>query len=348
MLRPGPPGQCYNPAMTSGPAPDAAASWQAFLDHQRPQAHLLQTATWGALKSVYGWQQHFVRSGQAGAMMLIRQLPLGLKLAYIPKGPIGEWSETLVNALDHSCRELGAFALKVEPDAFDSEMLGNTLTDLGFRRSPQTIQPRRTLLIDIADDEDDILARMHQKTRYNIRLAKRKEVEVRPWNDLAAFGHMMHRTADRQDFGVHTTPYYQRAYDLFHPRGECEVFVAEYQDEPLASLMVFGRGERAWYLYGASTPKERHRMPAYALQWAAIRWARARGCRRYDLWGVPDASEQELEDSFTDRHDGLWGVYRFKRGFGGDLVRFAGAWDRVYQGAVYGAYRLFARVRMGD
>ncbi|MGA9533384.1 MAG: peptidoglycan bridge formation glycyltransferase FemA/FemB family protein [Anaerolineales bacterium] len=333
--------------MTSSPILDPITSWQTFLE-SHPQAHILQTAAWGALKSNYGWSRHFVRSADGGAMILVRRFPFGLKLAYIPKGPIGKWSAALVDLLDAACHEIGAFALKAEPDAVDSEELATTLTDLGFHRSPQTIQPRRTLVIDISDKEDEILGRMHQKTRYNIRLSDRKDVEVRPWNDLAAFGRMMHRTADRQDFGVHTTPYYQQAYDLFHPRGECEIFVAEYQGDPLASLMVFGRGDRAWYLYGASTPKERNRMPTYALQWAAIRWAKSRGCNRYDLWGVPDASEQELEEKFTDRHDGLWGVYRFKRGFGGKLVRFAGAWDRVYQPAVYRAYRLFARVRMGD
>jgi lipid II:glycine glycyltransferase (peptidoglycan interpeptide bridge formation enzyme) len=74
------------------------------------------------------------------------------------------------------------------------------------------------------------------------------------------------------------------------------------------------------------------------LQWEAMRWARARGCTTYDLWGVPDVDEQTLEAHFTSRSDGLWGVYRFKRGFGGQLRRAQGPWDRVYNPWLYGLY----------
>ncbi len=173
-----------------------------------------------------------------------------------------------------------------------------------------------------------MLARMHQKTRYNIRLAERKQVTVRPWDDLPAFGAMMQTTAARDQFGVHTPAYYARAYELCStPLQECELLVAEFEGRPLAALMVFAHGPRAWYLYGASTDDERNRMPTYLLQWEAMRWARRRGCRSYDLWGVPDAERETLEAQFETRGDGLWGVYRFKRGFGGELTRSIGAWD---------------------
>jgi peptidoglycan pentaglycine glycine transferase (the first glycine) len=327
---------------------ESAGDWQSFLDNQHKQAHLLQTAAWGELKRAHGWSSAFVRAGDAGAMMLVRALPLGLKLAYIPKGPVGRWTPDLVERLDRACHDAGAFALKVEPDAVESDALSETMAQFGFTPSPHTIQPRQTLIIDISDDDEEILGRMHQKTRYNIRLSGRKGIVVRPWSDLEAFGQMMHSTADRQDFGAHTTGYYKRAYELFHPDGLCEVFVAAYEGEPLAALMAFARGDRAWYFYGASTPRERNRMPTYALQWAAIQWAKERGCTSYDLWGIPDAPESQLEAEFTDRSDGLWGVYRFKRGFGGELARFGGAWDRVQQPAVYALYRLYTRLRLSD
>ena len=132
------------------------------------------------------------------------------------------------------------------------------------------------------------------------------------------------------------------AYDLFHPHGMCELLIAEYQGTPLAGLMVFNRGLHAWYLYGASASDHRDRMPTYLLQWEAIRWARDRGCLEYDLWGVPDENEAALEANFTDRDDGLWGVYRFKRGFGGELRRNPGPWDRVYQPLLYKLYSYWA------
>jgi lipid II:glycine glycyltransferase (peptidoglycan interpeptide bridge formation enzyme) len=80
-------------------------------------------------------------------------------------------------------------------------------------------------------------------------------------------------------------------------------------------------------------------MPTYAVQWAAMQWAKARGCTTYDLWGVPDFPEAALEKQFTERSDGLWGVYRFKRGFGGELRRTVGSADRVYNKMLYRLYR---------
>jgi lipid II:glycine glycyltransferase (peptidoglycan interpeptide bridge formation enzyme) len=103
--------------------------------------------------------------------------------------------------------------------------------------------------------------------------------------------------------------------------------------------MVFALGHTAYYLYGASSNDERERMPNYAVQWAAMDWAKTCGCHWYDLWGIPDAPEAELEASFANRHDGLWGVYRFKRGFGGQLKRTVGPTDRVYNQLAYKLYQ---------
>jgi lipid II:glycine glycyltransferase (peptidoglycan interpeptide bridge formation enzyme) len=117
-----------------------------------------------------------------------------------------------------------------------------------------------------------------------------------------------------------------------------ELLVAEYDGKPLAALMVFARGRHAWYIYGASNNEERNLMPTYLLQWEAMRWARSKGAEEYDLWGVPDKDEETLEANFTERNDGLWGVYRFKRGFGGELKRAAQALDRVYNPFLYKLY----------
>ena len=315
-------------------------AWENYLSAY-PEAHLLQTLAWGQVKSRFGWQAHRLAVQDAGAQVLLRSLPLGFKLAYIPKGPVGaDWS-ALWPALDAFCRRQRCVFLKVEPDGWEDQAEGPAMRERlpGFIPSPQIIQPPRTVVVDLQGSEEDILMRMKQKTRYNIRLAEKKEVIVRPSTDLEGFHRLMQATGARDGFSVHSLDYYRQVYDRFYPQGACELLQAEYEGQPLAALMVLGRGQRAWYLYGASTDLERSRMPAYLLQWQAMRWARQHGCLEYDLWGVPDMDESSLEAQFADRADGLWGVYRFKRGFGGQVRRSHGAWDKVYLAPLYAVYR---------
>lgn len=321
----------------------SALEWDQFLSGYA-DAHLLQTSVWGELKSRFGWQAARVQSGSCGAQVLFRPLPLGFSIAYIPKGPVGgNWAE-LWPEIDKLCRWKRALILKVEPDLddqLDEEHLRNLA---GFHFTERTIQPRRTLLINLAGSEQDWLSQMKQKTRYNIRLAEKKDVVVHQSNNLDAFYRLMMVTGQRDRFKIHSRDYFETAYQLFSPSNSCAVFEAQFQGRSLASLMVFARGKRAWYFYGASSDEERNRMPAYLLQWQAMRWAKSRGCTEYDLWGVPDADEETLEAGFERRSDGLWGVYRFKRGFGGKLTRSAGAWEKAYLPFIYPLYlRLMKR-----
>ncbi|NPA26538.1 MAG: peptidoglycan bridge formation glycyltransferase FemA/FemB family protein [Chloroflexi bacterium] len=327
-------------------APVSWAEWDAFLE-QHPEAHLLQTSAWARLKTAFGWEATPFRTGESGALVLWRRLPLGFRLGYIPRGPVGPWSDALWAAVDAYARRRRAVFLKLEPDLWEEEARARWPQGHppGFQPSPQSIQPPRTIIIDLRPSEAEILARMKQKTRYNIRLAARKGVTVRPWEDVDAFYRMLQETAQRDGFGIHPAAYYRRAYELFHPRGEAELLVAEWQGQPLAALMVFARGPRAWYFYGASTSQHRNKMPTYLLQWEAMRWAKARGCQWYDLWGIPDEDESTLEAEFLKRRGGLWGVYRFKRGFGGVVKRTAGPWDRVYLAPLYALYRTWAQRR---
>ncbi|HET6845499.1 MAG TPA: peptidoglycan bridge formation glycyltransferase FemA/FemB family protein, partial [Anaerolineales bacterium] len=135
------------------------------------------------------------------------------------------------------------------------------------------------------------------------------------------------------------------AYAHFHPSGMCELLLAEADGQPLAAMMVFARGHRAWYVYGGSSDLQREKMPNYLLQWEAKHWAKGRGCIEYDLWGVPDEAEPTLEAGFSKRSDGLWGVYRFKRGFGGDVRRAAQSQDRVYNPVLHRLYEWAVRGR---
>jgi lipid II:glycine glycyltransferase (peptidoglycan interpeptide bridge formation enzyme) len=322
------------------------AEWHEFLKSY-PDAHLLQTGEWGELKLAFGWEPVRIWTENLGVQILFRRLPLGFTLAYMPK-PVADHAQWTMDddfwtEVDAVCKRKQAIFLKIELDLWDSQLPEKL--NRKFETSPHNIQPPRTIIVDLNGSEDDILARMKQKTRYNIRLAGKKGVTVRPWDDIPAFHKMMLVTGGRDGFGVHSLEYYQRAYELFHPSGMCELLVAEYEDVPLAALMVFGRGRRAWYIYGASTDEGRNLMPTYLLQWEAMRWARTKGCREYDLWGVPDADDEALEANFETRRDGLWGVYRFKRGFGGQVRRAAQAVDRVYMPVLYRFYLLWMRRR---
>lgn len=317
------------------------SDWNQFIANHS-NAHLLQMGEWGELKKDFGWKPIRIISGNIGAQILFRKLPLGLTIGYLPKAFGGQQSAVGVefwDEVDLICKKNKAIFLKIEPDIWEDSQLRIANSELQV--SPDNIQPPNTIIVSIKEDEAIILARMKPKCRYNIRLAEKKGITVRAWDDIEAFHQMMLITGKRDRFGVHSKEYYQRAYDLFHPKGICELLVAEFEGKPLASLMVFANGKRAWYVYGASNNEERNRMPTYLLQWEAIRWAKSKGCEEYDLWGVPDESEETLEANFESRHDGLWGVYRFKRGFGGQLKRAAQALDKVYNPLLYWAYLKF-------
>lgn len=318
------------------------SDWNQFLSNY-PNTHLLQTGEWGELKSAFGWKPVRIVNGGAGVQILFRKFPLGFTVGYIPKAAINSqrsaFSQELWREIDSACKQNRAIFVKLEPDLWQEADLDH------LRVSPHNIQPPRTIVVDISDAEEQILARMKQKTRYNIRLAEKKGVTVRAWDDIGAFHKMMLTTGGRDGFGVHSQEYYQRAYDLLYQKQMGELLLAEFERKSLAALFVARNGNRAYYLYGASTDEERNRMPAYLLQWEAMKWAKARGCEEYDLWGVPDEEEATLESNFETRHDGLWGVYRFKRGFGGELKRAAQAVDRVYNPFLYWAYLRFVGKR---
>ena len=322
--------------------------WRKFLEKQE-NPHILQTAEWGELKRAFGWDVERIISGDLGVQILFRKLPLGFTVAYAPK-PVSSNQFPVINdelfaEIDEVCHKKRAVFLKIEPDEWETDLTPGT-SHPALRTSPHNIQPPRTVVISLEGSDDDILSRMKQKCRYNVRLAEKKEVTVRSWNDLDGFHRLMQVTGGRDGFGVHSLGYYKKAYELFHPTGMAELLVAEFESKPLAALMVFATGKRAYYLYGASTDEERNRMPTYLLQWRAIQWAKVHGCTEYDLWGVPDADEAALEAQFESRHDGLWGVYRFKRGFGGQVRRAAQALDKVYMPLFYRLYLKFMASRM--
>jgi peptidoglycan pentaglycine glycine transferase (the first glycine) len=330
-----------------------AAEWDSYVA-AHTDGHILQTPAWAELKGAFGWSAARVgvkKEGVlvAGAQVLFRPLPAGLySIAYVPKGPLVDWSDPalvdfLLASLDNVAQSAASIFLKLEPATAEAA------PGLGARRARPAagVQPRRTLVVDLRPDEESLLAAMKQKTRYNVRLAAKKGVVAGPSEDIDVFCNLMKVTGVRDAFGTHASAYYRKAYALFRPRNRAQLFLATFEGRPLAGLMLFTLGRRAWYFYGGSSNEERNRMPAYLLQWEAMRWAKAHGVEAYDLWGVPDEEESVLEDNFETREDGLWGVYRFKRGFGGQLRRAPESIDRVYSDTLYRLYEWYSRRRSG-
>lgn len=326
--------------------PDAPI-WDAFV-RQHPHGHLLQLSAWATLKQASGWRAERIalcEEGRvvAGAQVLFKLLPLRAgTIAYLPFGGLvseaRHWPP-LWDAVRAACRRHRAVFLKWEP-GFDAPPTDD-LRRWGFHPSPQTVQPPNTILIDLADDET-MLARMNQGTRRKIRQALKGDVRYfqASAGDLPRFTELMAVTSQRNAFGVHAPEYYALAYRLFVPQ-DAALILAEHEGQALAGVFVFALGDTAWYLYGASSSEKRHLMASYGAQWRAIQWARDRGCRVYDMWGIPDADAATLEAQFEQRSDGLWGVYGFKRGWGGRIARTVGAWDLPYQSLLYQLYRLY-------
>lgn len=320
------------------PTPDV---WDEFVSNA-PGGHLLQSWAWGEFKQRFGWRPLRVAIAENGellaaAQVLLRRLPYRC-LAYVPRGPSfspanEEANRALLSALHTVARRNRAIALKVEPHDLDTPDGEAWWIDNGFGRTSQTVQPRRTILVDLTPDEETILGRMKPKWRYNIRLAARKDVTVRQGTaaDLPIFDDLMRETGERDGFAVHVPEYYRAAFELFQPGGHVALFLAEYQGEPLGALMAFAFGRQAIYMYGASSNRERARMPNHLLQWEAMRWAKARGCTTYDFWGIADTDPDAPSA-------GLSGVERFKGGFGGEVTRYLGAFDYTYSPLAYWAF----------
>jgi lipid II:glycine glycyltransferase (peptidoglycan interpeptide bridge formation enzyme) len=350
-------------SVTPGRSIEADDAWDAFLS-SCDYGHVLQTARWARLKADFGWRSQRVVLREipspnapllGGASILFRPLPWGQTVAYIPKGPAVNWADpvqarAVLTMARNAAAKGHAALLKIEPDLPPSPVLSTALRGFGYHPSPQRVQPLSTIVVDLSGDEEAILGRMKQKWRYNIRLAERKGVSVRAGglDDLPAIQHLMDVTGERDGFGVHNAAYHRRATQLLVPTGLMTWLLAEHEGALLAAIAVFALGRTAYYMWGASSDEGRNVMPNHAVQWAAMRWARGKGCTAYDLWGIPDEVGENPEayaEPETWGQGGLWGVYRFKQGFGGRVVRYTGAWDLPLSRPGYALYKLALRVR---
>jgi lipid II:glycine glycyltransferase (peptidoglycan interpeptide bridge formation enzyme) len=254
----------------------------------------------------------------------------------------------VLESIESYCRKRKAIFIKIDPEvdlgtgvpasatAQENSLgqeLTNALTSRGWRFSNEQVQFKNTVLIDLTGSEEDWMSRMKQKTRYNIRLAQRSDVNVRQGrlDDLPNLYHMYAQTAARDGFILREENYYSRLWKNFIDAEFAVPLIAEVEGEAVAALILFVFGDTAWYFYGMSTTNQREKMPNYLLQWEAMRIAKTLGCTIYDLWGAPDTFEGA---------DSMSGVFRFKEGLGGVLHRTIGAWDFSNRPFTYFVYQV--------
>jgi lipid II:glycine glycyltransferase (peptidoglycan interpeptide bridge formation enzyme) len=280
--------------------------------------------------------------------ILSRGFVARLSILYAPKGPLMDWENPslrtrVLNDLQSFAKKQSAIFVKIDPDIVlgrgvpesEGDVAENSgqaarseLTRRGWFYSSDQIQFRNTVLIDLSATEEEMLARMKPKTRYNVRLAEKKGVSIRTGtvDDLSMLYKMYAETSVRDGFVIRDENYYMTVWKLFMQNVErltlnvptCEPLIAEVDGQPVAAIFLFMFAGRAYYVYGMSRNLHREKMPTYLLQWEAMKRAKASGCSTYDLWGAPEVFNES---------DSMWGVYRFKEGLGGEVVRTVGAYD---------------------
>ena len=335
--------------------------WNAFVGHV-PEGDVLQAWEWGGVKSADWSPLRFgVFEGRTligGAAILKRKLPVVGNFYYAPRGPLLEdWSnDTALTALLGAVRKQastdGAAFLKIDPAvAVERPDAAALLAAHGFAAPPDFdaqgfggTQPRCVMQLDLAGrTEADLLASFKPQARRNIKLSAEKHgVEVvrdLTRADLAVFNDLMQVTGARDGFRPRPLSYFQTLWDNLVPAGLAKLFLTRYEGQTLSGALCFVIGDKAWYVYGASSNEQRNVMPNYAMQWAMIRWAREIGCAWYDFRGVSPRRRVEGEAAADlEKEDHLQGLNRFKEGFGTRYVEYIGEFDLVYNKPAYWLY----------
>lgn len=318
----------------------AREQWDQCVLDSPGGGHVLQSHQWGEFKRDQGWSPLRLvleKNGEiagAGQFLLRSTLPaVPGKLMYAPKGPWLDWEdEEAVRAFFEGAaavaRREGAHTLKIEPEVYNErDGIRDMLGRLGFAKARYDLNFDATVLMDLSPSEDQLLVNMSGKTtRYNVRFAGRKGVEVSEpgdfdwafetfWKWLAELseqkeGYELRRSRD----------YYRRMMEAMSSSDQGRFFFAFHEDKPLTMVYNFIFGHKMWFMLGASDRENRKLKPTYLLQWEVMRWARERGVTHYDMVGIPKREDRNEEDPY-------YGVYKFKKGFGGDVVEFIGCMD---------------------
>lgn len=333
---------------------ESPCEWDAAV--RENGGHLLQSWRWGEFKSRHGWEvvrfaEVTQRSTNLAQVLYRRRGPV--TIAYLPRGPVFdprdvEGLRNLFSQIDYASGKRRAIYLMIEPDK-PLPFTGNYKSE-GFVVGAEHFQPSRTVKVPLWAD-DELLAQMHQKTRYSVRLAERRGVEmVRRDGEpdaISDFYELLEDTSARNEFGIHSRAYYADFLEVF---GEDALLLfASIEGVTAAGLIAAKFNEEAIYMYGASSTEHRAHGGAFALQFEAMRWAREHGAVRYDLWGIPkeDPVTTSLDDQkrVAGTRGSDWrGLYKFKTGFGGEIVCYPPTLERRYRKTLsFAARQLYDR-----
>lgn len=319
-----------------------------------PRGHFMQTSGYGKSRPDYGWQGLLLRDAAGGirasmALHSHRVKHTNLTMFYTPRGPVFNTIEDfrdIILAAQDICREQGGYLLRIDPWVSASDgMFAQEAARLGFRfnlrQDYSTFQPKNVYQTKLAGlSEQELLARFHPKTRYNIRLAQRRGVTVRQGTggDLPVFCAMMAETARRDGFACRSQEFF--AGFLAGMGENARLLLAEKDGRVLAGMIGVIQGKKAWYVYGCSFDHGREDRPNELLQWEMIRLARDAGCRIYDFRGV--------EGQPVPENPG-YGLHRFKQGFDARFVELVGQLDLPLRPGVYRliplAQRFFCQIQ---
>lgn len=317
---------------------DNHEEFEAFV-RMHPKGHLQQTWEWSKQKSYWLFQGIVVRDESKeikGVMsVLIRRIPLTpWTLMYAARGPVCDIHDReMLACLLEGAKKLNkkhrSYVLKLDPDVtFDETEFMKHMEGLGFVLAPkalnfENIQPQYVMRLDIeGKTEEEVMAMFKPKTRYNIRLAVKKGVEVKICGKEAVddFYRIMIETGARDRFLIRPAQYFSNMLDNLGE--DVRLYMAYYEGQAIAGTIAAKLGDKVWYLYGASSNDHRSLMPNYLLQWQMIRWAIENHCKLYDFKGISgDCSEENH----------LYGLYRFKSGFNAVFTEFVGEYRYIFR-----------------
>lgn len=281
-------------------------------------AHILQSEEWSKFRQQTFNVKKVLKIGSN--YIYIHRIPyLPFTVAYLPRPEKIENLEEIKKA----CQKENAIFLKIDGDSGAAQNDG---------KISKSILPRHTIYIDLTKTEEDLLKNMHPKTRYNILLAQKKGVIVKQNNDIETFIKLLTETEDRQIFYSHKPDYYRKLFGIIKP-----IILTAYLNKiPIATIMLFNHDGVLYYPYGGSDPKHKEYMAPSLLHWEAIKLGKKLGCKIYDLWG----SYKEK----PDESDPWWGIYRFKKSFGGSEITFPETFD-IPLSPLYSLYPLLENFR---
>ncbi len=333
--------------------------WDSFLKSQ-PRGHLLQSYEWGELHRFLGsrvYRLGALEDGRlVGAMQLaIAPVPLPIKVPglllnslYSSRGPTVEHpdSPALAALVEHAhiiARKERGVVLRLEPNiADDDPNLDAWIAAyhaLGFQTNPIAVHGRRSWVLDIRPDAQQLLANFKMSWRQNVRVAERKGVVIREAAtdaDFDAYYDLLKLTSERDAFYIHPKGHHKEIMRQFASKGDVVLYLAEHEGEALAAKMLLRFGDWCWDMFGASSNNKRNLKATYLLQYHCFLWAKARGCSYFDFRTIPEVLEPGEE---------MWGVYEYKKGFGGFSRLNMPTQDYIYRPLMYSGWRKLVEVR---